>query len=406
MSLISTDVRSKLTELGKLAEEFHEQGRKQIGADLYIKAAEAYKAVGNILAPVLNQSDSHEFVGEYDLNLMSFHYAEYFYHESTLAAYKLDHPQEQWDYQLLLAEQKEMFYHLDNAINAIHSPHLQLKADGQRIANDLHYFLLSEKSNEYQYRAMAEVAKRNFDDALDYYREQDRIRNEIADFIQQAEIRITNKRILEGNHITTRCNIAQMIIHSLIANDPSLSDATLVRVIKMELDTLSQIDTHFEVNPRATDLLEYQQQIEGELAAYLIENKPKWLELLIAFGDNYQLRKLMTKVDLDTYLKQRAKLALEKNKLKSFLLTGAFWLVAFCCVMYAALQIATAHITIVRFLATLLVAPVLMTILGAFILKSTDMLKEENFMKLITLALRINLKGLKWLNKSHATDSE
>jgi hypothetical protein len=42
--------------------------------------------------------------------------------------------------------------------------------------------------------------------------------------------------------------------------------------------------------------------------------------------------------------------------------------------------------------------PIVATVFGAFILRTTDSLKEENFMKLMTLVLKINFQGLKVLS--------
>jgi len=65
-------------------------------------------------------------------------------------------------------------------------------------------------------------------------------------------------------------------------------------------------------------------------------------------------------------------------------------------------QIALSEILWYRFLALLISLPVIFTVVGAFALRATDSLKEENFLKLMELAFKMNLKGLKALNDKDA----
>jgi hypothetical protein len=61
------------------------------------------------------------------------------------------------------------------------------------------------------------------------------------------------------------------------------------------------------------------------------------------------------------------------------------------------MQIGTSKMSWYTFLGVIFVLPIIVTVIGAFILRSTNALKEENFIKLMTLALKINFQGLKAL---------
>jgi len=95
---------------------------------------------------------------------------------------------------------------------------------------------------------------------------------------------------------------------------------------------------------------------------------------------------------------ERAKTALEKDKLKRLLVTGTFWFGIFIGIGYFIFMIAASNISWLRFLILMLVLPLFFTLVGAFALKTTDGLKEENFMTLVTLVLKLNFKGLKALS--------
>ncbi len=105
----------------------------------------------------------------------------------------------------------------------------------------------------------------------------------------------------------------------------------------------------------------------------------------------------------ELYKRQSAKFEIEKDKTKRFLLVGLFWVIVMFCVTYILISIATSNISWYRFIAIMFGFPLVITIIGAFILRTTDSLKEENFIKLMTLALKINLQGLRTLSSKKDT---
>jgi uncharacterized protein YqhQ len=90
---------------------------------------------------------------------------------------------------------------------------------------------------------------------------------------------------------------------------------------------------------------------------------------------------------------------LEKDNTKRFLLMGGFWTLLLFCIVYLLLQIATINISWFRFISVMFGLPIVATVFGAFILRTTNSLKEENFIKLMTLALKINFQGLRILSR-------
>jgi hypothetical protein len=117
------------------------------------------------------------------------------------------------------------------------------------------------------------------------------------------------------------------------------------------------------------------------------------------------IQNLMQKIDKKEYDRQLAKTIIESDKVKKFLIFGLFWISLFGTVVYAMLTIAKSDISWFRFLAILFAIPSIFTLIGAFVLKTTDGLKEENFVKLIQLVLKINFQGLKVLSGKKETDT-
>ena len=107
----------------------------------------------------------------------------------------------------------------------------------------------------------------------------------------------------------------------------------------------------------------------------------------------------MKKTDTDLYKMESAKLEIEKNKPKQILLTFSFYFSFFLILLYALFQIAISEIVWYRFLVLIIALPVFFTVIGAFALRTTDSLKEENFIELIKLAFKTNISGLKILTR-------
>ena len=97
---------------------------------------------------------------------------------------------------------------------------------------------------------------------------------------------------------------------------------------------------------------------------------------------------------------------LSNDKIKHLFLAGGFWMGIIIGLGYFVLQVSNSQIAWYRFIIVLFVIPIFFTVVGAFILKTTSALKEENFMKLIALSLKINLTGLKTLGRSKGSQTD
>ncbi|MES2107937.1 MAG: hypothetical protein V4577_04285 [Bacteroidota bacterium] len=95
---------------------------------------------------------------------------------------------------------------------------------------------------------------------------------------------------------------------------------------------------------------------------------------------------------------------LANNSIKLLLVSGGFWVGSFFAVFYMVFSLATSQVNWYRFIGALFGLPILFTILGAFILRTTAHISEKNFVQLIKLTLNLNFKGLKFLSKPNEND--
>lgn len=118
-----------------------------------------------------------------------------------------------------------------------------------------------------------------------------------------------------------------------------------------------------------------------------------------AAWSDYLMKRLTEEWKADKTVRRRARIGteLKNNKVKRLIITGSFWMCILSMIFYLLFRLIASNINWGRLIAVLAVLPVLFTLLGTFILKSMDSLREESFIKLVKLTLQLNLKVLKEL---------
>lgn len=231
--------------------------------------------------------------------------------------------------------------------------------------------------------------------ALDTFREMNILYDKIYEYIVNAEIDPIYKRTEMGNYYANKAGVANSI--SAVYVDKTKYGEYYKEIMEQLLDVLKYLQLAQNVNPEQDKFKKGLKTISKSVKALLGETKQKWFEYLIEFKDDKNLKLIMRKIDNDFYARQNAKLEIEKDKPKRFILTFGLLFSLFIGLGYFLLQIASAEISWFRFIALLLCLPLFFIVIGAFALRTTESLKEENFMKLMELALMTNLKGLRGL---------
>jgi hypothetical protein len=77
---------------------------------------------------------------------------------------------------------------------------------------------------------------------------------------------------------------------------------------------------------------------------------------------------------------------LRKNNMRNLLSVGLIWVGIASAILYMLTSLANSNIHWSRYLITIISLPALIIIIGAFILRTLDDLKELNFMELIRIS--------------------
>ncbi|WP_295654916.1 hypothetical protein [uncultured Mucilaginibacter sp.] len=258
----------------------------------------------------------------------------------------------------------------------------------------------SARLNKLEFFAKKAVISNNLIDAYDHYSQMVNIQEQVYRYEEAEGFDQKFIRIAKGNFIAMNANVSQ-VMGGLIKQkifDGTFSFDMTVDLIGQFLKSIELSTSAFDANPEWDVYRVGAEEIKRYIYEILQQNKTNWFNYITEFDNNIIIQNLMRKIDNKEYNRQLAKTEIEADKLKKFLITGFFWIGMFCVIVYALLAVAQADISWYRFCAVFFGIPVVFTIVGAFALKSTDGLKEENFMKLIQLVLKINFQGLKVLS--------
>lgn len=233
--------------------------------------------------------------------------------------------------------------------------------------------------------------------ALDKYNELGRLQEKVHDYVINSQLPEVYKRTEKGNYYGSMASV-NMSIAGVYIKKKTESDYT-IDILKHFLKALDFVQKAQEYNPEQLRYKEGIEKTKKNISKILIEHKSSWFDFLTEFENDQNLIKLMKQNDIELFKKQNAKFELEQSKVKLLLLTFSFYLSGFLALGYFLWQIALSEISWFRFGLIVIALPVFFTIVGAFALKTTNNLKEENFMSLIKLAFQMNLKGLNALNE-------
>lgn len=235
--------------------------------------------------------------------------------------------------------------------------------------------------------------------ALDSYRQMGTLQDKVDQYVCNSNLAAVYKRIEKGNYFASKASIAMSLASVYI--EKSKKNDYKKEILEQFLDALHFIKLAQDINPEQDKYKEGADSTIHNIQKVLLNSKDKWFQFLTEFKNNKNLEAIMQQTDNNYYKRQSAKLELEKDKPKQFILTFGFLFSAFIGLGYFLLQIASSELSWYKFIALMLCLPLFFIIIGAFALRTTDSLKEENFMKLMELALKTNLRGLKGLVESN-----
>jgi hypothetical protein len=366
--------------------------------DEYAKADEAYIKASDYVDKAIEANGE-----EPNFKVANSPLKEYYLYEAADCRYAFEYKHNRFDNAIEAAKDAEI--HIKQALKIID--------DNFDTANDKAQKTLSRHRINWTLSALSirikviePIAKRamlnkEYIKAMDAYRKLDRIQDQVHEYVNVAPLDEVYKRTENANYLACKASVAMSLVGVYNVKKGNYDKEMLEQL----LIAYNYSKQSLNANPEQDRYKEGIENITENINVVLTRNKG-WRDFLIEFKDNQDLIKFMQKKDNAKYKRESAKLELEKDGFKKFLLTGAFWVVIFFGIVYVVMNMAESNMAWYRLLAAFLVIPIFFTVLGAFILRTTNGLKEENFMKLMTLALKINLQGLKVLGSKKDTEEK
>ena len=368
--------------------------KPQADTNLFKQAAEKYKAASLVLEKIINTEK------EYDDKIRSEVLMHYYLHEEADCLYALN---------LKNDDLKTAQVQVDNALKEINEAVTLIDNNLENVGESTKQFLL-EMKGEWDYRKLVTEAKSNEPKA--------KLKSRSSDFIGSFDIYNTMldkyskakeycvsknlspqlKRISLGNYFGLSVNVSQMLAGHMNSLNKQGFDLN-IDLLKHFLDSYDLSKKAFESNPEWTEYREGQDVMRKNIIKILSSNKTKWNDFLIEFGDNVELEKVMKTIDMETYKNIKAKSEIESNSFKNLYFTGIFWLIVLLIIGFTVFSIFDSSIPILYKPLAVFLIIVLFTVIGAFILKSTQKLSEAGFLELMKLSLKVGFKGINSLDR-------
>ncbi|HRE76952.1 MAG TPA: hypothetical protein PLL09_03915 [Flavobacterium sp.] len=241
--------------------------------------------------------------------------------------------------------------------------------------------------------ARKSMQEEKFVNALDHYKKINDLHEINHRYIMENEVDLVLKRTELGNYYSAKAGVANSLgaIYVLKSGDQDY----FIEILEQFMNVIQFLKLAQNNNPEQDKFKDGIIAVTNSIKVLLNENKNKWFEYIIYFKNDKTLELIMRQTDNENYKMLNAKLEIEKDKPKRIILTFGFLLCFFLIIAHTIFQIAVSEINWFRFIILIFALPLFFTVIGAFALRSTESLKEENFLKLMKLAFKINVKGLK-----------
>lgn len=219
------------------------------------------------------------------------------------------------------------------------------------------------------------------------------------DYCLQNDLSAELKRISKGNYFGQSVNVSQMYAGLIITQqfDEKLASELIMDLLKHFVCSYEQSKNAFDENPEWIEYREGQKTIRENIERLLASSKDDWDKYLIEMENDPEITKIMKSSDIQAYKKAKAKTDIESNSLKKLYFTGIFWLIVLGVVFYIIFSIFDSSIPFIYQPIAAFLVIILFSVFGAFILRSSDGLSEENFLELMKLSLKLGFQGLKTL---------
>jgi hypothetical protein len=232
-----------------------------------------------------------------------------------------------------------------------------------------------------------------FIDALDIYRQMATVQEAIIQELPEA-LEPQYRRIAIGNFVGFMMNASQSLAQiskrserNEQANSSQVPFDVTVRLLRHTFDAYDLGNTAFDQNPEWEQYRHNAERCLKNIQSILRLKASSWLQLYLAFEDNPDFLKIMKMTDLNKFKKAESERFLRENKWLKLWGVGSFFILLFLIVAGAIWFIVSQNLSWWRLLTLIGAIEAIFILIGAFTLRSIGDLSEENFLKLIGMAL-------------------
>jgi hypothetical protein len=356
------------------------------------KASEFYELAASMIDDVLKTVEPEK------VNMITRSKAlrDYYLYESNECLSAYDYKRELFDGALDYSN--KALLHIESAINII-------EKNIDSLNEETRDFLLPMKMNwthslntirVKQKEPIAKKAMRenNFIDALDAYREMDRLNDLAFNYVVNSEMDEVYKRISRGNYLALKANInlsiAGVYLLQLDKHDYQKE------ILEQYLTAIDLIEKALKENPEQLKYKEGKETLKGYISNLLNENAENWKEFYYAFENNKQLINIMKETDINKFneLELSRKLDSTENKVKKLLILGGFWVTIFLIILASVVTLFILNLPVWVIPIIVILVQFIYAMLSATIMRSMGDLSESGLLEIYKMTIKYNFKLL------------
>ncbi len=367
----------------------------QNNADLYEPPLEKLKQAYEILEKVIDEFKTVDIEGRILLTSYTDYYKYEFY--NCLAANLL----KKGCFLESKAVSERAQYHINCAIRIVTENYSELNNETQKKIDQLKLeWMLFQVMNEvhiFEPNAKKAMREKNYIVALDNFTLIDSILDKAKSYLEDPNLRQEIKRIQLGNYFAFKGNIC--IARCGIYTERLKEIDYRLELLGEFLKIIDYGDKALEANPQWIEYKTGKDVHVNNIVKLLYENKNYWFTFYDHYKDNKNLTSIMKKIDIQKYneIEFSRELAKEKNKTKLLFIRGFFFTMLLVVIVTLLIVVFDRFNYLIG--STIIGGTVIIYLLSAgFTLKSIGELSQENLIKLIQLAVRLNLGLLKRKN--------
>lgn len=360
--------------------------------ELFKTAAEKYEIAAKFASKILNNGiDVNEIKLEWEQKL---YYVSYESCECYYAYYNSIGEFEKAKDEAIKAKS-----YIKKGIKSIETHNTPI-ADSLRERVDLNYKYFKYSEISIESKIIGPDAKKfkingEFIKALDCYVQLVKIMDESIKYAKENNLMESFQRTALGNFHAMNANVSQVKIEwnkEKLEKEKGYYLNFLIELVNYYNKAIKYASKAYDSNQEQTGYLKEKSELEDNAMKLLSDNKAYWFKLYLEFENDHEITKLMKKTDIEAFKLIEAKRELDKDKTKKLLIHGGFNIALMAIVVGGLYLVFQSNLNVIQsFLVSSLAIPIY-SLIAVSTMRSIGDLKEENFVELMKIIIKLKFK--------------